>query len=176
EGCRQRKHRINQQQCDERNPPPHPVAAHPKENRPEKHSQESGSHKKAELFQGKKSGLLQRRPDVGHHKNVIDVEEIAQRNQRDKPPVKFPQGQPLHPRPNRRVNVRADRNAHKYRSPPRSMPTSPVPQPQAPPVPQNTLSLIPPTPAHTLPKPHRESVGQFASRPQNSAPRTRILP
>src|SRR6266404_1599254 len=109
---RQRKRRINQQQRDERNSPPHPVAAHSEKYRPEKHSQKSGSHKQAELFQGKKPGLLQRCPDVRHDENVVEIEKIPQRYQRNEPPMESAKRQPLNPCRNRRANVFAGRNRH----------------------------------------------------------------
>jgi hypothetical protein len=108
---RQSKRRINQQQRDERNSPSHAVATHAEENGSEKHSQEPGSHKPAELSQRKKSRMLQSSPDVRHDENVVEIEKIAERNQCDKLPVKCPQRQPFNPSGNRRTN-RA--RAHRY--------------------------------------------------------------
>src|SRR5271155_5600861 len=87
-----RKHRINQQQQNKRAPPPHSVAPHPKHHRAHKHPQ--------------KSRLLQSRPDIRHNKNVVQIKKNSQRHQRNKPPVKPPQRQPLNPLRNRPFSSR----------------------------------------------------------------------
>src|ERR1700688_2073047 len=109
ERSRERERRINQQQGDEGNAAAHAVAAHTEKDGAEKHSQKTGSHKQAELFQGKKSGLLQGGADVGDDENVVEVEEIPQRNQGDESPVKFSERQTFNACGNRRASAMRDR-------------------------------------------------------------------
>src|SRR5579864_6087931 len=113
ERSRQRERRINQQQGDEGNAAAHAVAAHSEKDGAAKHSEKSGRDEEAELLQRKKSGLLQGGADVGGDENVVEVEEIPQRDQGDESPVKFAERQTLDARTNWRADARRERD-HRY--------------------------------------------------------------
>jgi hypothetical protein len=95
ERARESEDGVQQQQRHEDDAPPETIAPHPENNRAHEHAEKAGGDERGKLLQRKKVRLLQRRSDVSDDEDVVQIEKIPERYQRNEPPMKSPERKPF---------------------------------------------------------------------------------